>query len=129
MYTTIETKQIQISEEIFDTIPFEDGQSIFHGIYIAKKADDYINLYPTTFLEDKDTGARLQMLASFNMPISPVNHDFYYIGECLKFTLLFPKIPKHWKHFDFIEIAARGIPFVVENITRNDSGIYQLYLT
>jgi hypothetical protein len=129
MYTTIETKQIEISQEVFDTIPLEDGQTVFHGTYFATKPDDYINLYPTTFLENKDTGARLQMLASFKMPISPVNHDFYYIGESLKFTLLFPKIPKHWKQFDFIEIAAKGIPFVVKNITRNDSGIYKLELT
>jgi len=122
--------EINISplDQIYDSL-HEEGQTIVHCRYVSKTKyinGGWVNIHPTTFLVREDE--TLPLLHAENIPMAPGMHMFKRPGEIKHFTLIFPAIPKEWKAFSFIEECSSGAGFVVRNITRNDSGVYNIFL-
>ena len=107
----------------------EDSQTTVFCNYISKtkyKNGGWVNIYPTTYLvNDNET---LPLLHAVNIPIAPDKHHFQKAGQYKRFALIFPALPKSWKSFDFVESCTSNEGFLVENISRNDSGIYEIDL-
>jgi hypothetical protein len=122
--------EINISplDQIYDSL-HEEGQTIVHCRYVSKTKyinGGWVNIHPTTFLvRNEET---LPLLHAENIPMAPSMHMFKRPGEIKHFTLIFPAIPKEWKAFSFIEECSSGGGFVVRNMTRNDSGVYNIFL-
>jgi len=122
--------EINISplDQIYDSL-HEEGQTIVHCRYVSKTKyinGGWVNIHPTTFLVREDE--TLPLLHAENIPMAPGMHMFKRPGEIKHFTLIFPAIPKEWKAFSFIEECSSSAGFVVRNITRNDSGVYNIFL-
>jgi hypothetical protein len=122
--------EINISplDQIYDSL-HEEGQTIVHCRYVSKTKyinGGWVNIHPTTFLVREDE--TLPLLHAENIPMAPGMHMFKRPGEIKHFTLIFPVIPKEWAAFSFIEECSSGGGFVVRNLTRNDSGVYNIFL-
>lgn len=122
--------EINISplDQIYDSL-HEEGQTIVHCRYVSKTKyinGGWVNIHPTTFLVREDE--TLPLLHAENIPMAPGMHMFKRPGEIKHFTLIFPAIPKEWAAFSFIEECSSGAGFVVRNMTRNDSGVYNIFL-
>jgi len=132
MNRTISNPGVSIDDSILHellTMECEDSQTIVFCNYISKTKyinGGWINIHPTTYLVNESES--LQMLYAMNVPVAPRKHQFQKSGEYKRFALIFPPIPKSWKHFDFIESCSSGDGFYVDNISRNNSGIYEIYL-
>jgi hypothetical protein len=107
----------------------EEAQTIIQCEYSAPKATSTLNIYSTTYLINRSSGAKLRMLSAFNIPYAPYKHDFYAVGERLNFTLIFPRLPEGWEQFDLVEITRVDDPLVCRGILRNSSGVYQIMFT
>ena len=108
-----------------------EAQTLVHCRYVSKEKyrnGGWINIYPGTFLVNPDTRDRLALVQAYQVPISPARHYFKQAGQLKQFTLLFPPVPRFWQRFHLLEIADKGGGFRVTNITRNDSGVYQVEL-
>lgn len=109
-----------------------EGQTLVHCKYVSKdkyKNGGWVNIYKTTFLVNPDTKDMLAMAQAFHVPVSPARHFFKQAGQLKQFTLLFPRIPKHWKRFHLLEVADKGGGFRVSDIARNERGVYHIELS
>jgi hypothetical protein len=105
----------------------EEAQTLVHCNYVSKRKytnGGWVNIYPTTFLVHENEV--IPMLYAVNIPIAPNIHVFKSAGELKQFTLIFPPIPKEWYSFSLIENCNDHEGFVVINIERNDSGVYEV---
>lgn len=106
--------------------PELEGQTIIHIRYFAPSYYEnggWVCINPTTFLIGPD-GSCLRMLAAYNIPLSPQKFHFQHADQCLRFTLLFPKVPEGWKQFMMTEECASGSGFVIRDIDVNRDGVY-----
>ena len=85
----------------------------------------WCNIHLTAYIQDAITGNKLSMISSLNIPVAPARHYFKCFNDSLTFILVFPKIPKSWVVFDFIE-GHDKTSFTSYGILRNDSGIYRI---
>jgi len=119
---------ISPADQIYDSL-HEEGQTIVHCLYVSKTKyvnGGWVNIHPTTFLvRNEET---LPLLHAENIPMAPSMHMFKRPGELKNFTLIFPAIPKEWDQFSLIEECSSGGGFVAKNLSRNDSGVYQVSL-
>ena len=112
-----------ISEEI--------GNTFIHCSYISNPKyinGGWINIWPTTYLFHKPTGAHIMLLHAINIPLGPAQYHFEKAGQLINFTLIFPVIPKNWQDFTLKEISDSPSGFIVEGLLRNNSGIYRVTL-
>jgi hypothetical protein len=126
--TTFVEINISPADQIYDSL-HEEGQTIVHCRYVSKTKyinGGWVNIHPTTFLVREDE--TLPLLHAENIPMAPGMHMSKKPGEIKHFTLIFPAIPKEWAAFSFIEECRSGGGFVVRNMTRNDSGVYNIFL-
>lgn len=130
--TTKENHSVNIDLSIIEKVKekfHEEGQTIVHCLYVSKTKyvnGGWVNIHPTTFLvRNEET---LPILHAENIPMAPGMHLFKRPGELKHFTLIFPAIPKEWEQFSLIEKCSSGGGFVVKNLSRNDSGVYQVSL-
>ncbi len=115
----------------FNLLTEEEGFTIVHCNYVSKPIyinGGWINIRPTTYLVNKLTSERLELLHVINVPVSPAKHYFRKEGELLNFTLLFKKVPEHWTQFDLIEKTGDGSGFHKYGIMRNGVGVYRVSL-
>lgn len=133
MANTILKENVQIDESLLEdwlAKEKEDAQTTIFCSYLSKPKyinGGWVNIYPTTFLvNDNDT---LSLLHAVNIPLAPDKHHFEKAGQLKRFVLIFPAIPKNWNSFDFVESCSSGAGFVVKNVARNNSGIYEIMLT
>jgi hypothetical protein len=133
-HTTI--KQNPVIQIDIDTINqlnesfHEEGQTVVHCNYISKRKyinGGWVNIYPTTYLVNNNS--KLQMLHAENIPVAPSCYIFRNAGELKQFTLFFPVIPKDWEQFSMVEQCDSNDGFVVKNIKRNNSGVYELAIS
>lgn len=107
----------------------EESQTIIYCNYFApEKYDDggWVNINTTTFLINEKTGNKLKLIHVENVPVAPQRHHFSKTGEKIRFTLIFQGIPKSWERFSLSETALFGDGFVVKNILKNSTGIYEI---
>ena len=109
-----------------------EGQTLVHCKYVSQdkyQNGGWVNIYQSTYLVNSDTNDMLVMAQAYNVPISPAKHYFKQAGQLKQFTLVFPRVPKHWKRFHLLEVADSGGGFRVSDITRNESGVYHVQLS
>lgn len=83
----------------------------------------------------------IKMLNAINIPISPEKFLFKKFGDSLKFTLIFPSIPKSWGIFNLIERKQERSKFdfktqilhevkglYINTIIRNNTGVYKVII-
>jgi hypothetical protein len=85
----------------------------------------WVNVHKTSFLINSASNERLEMLHAIGIPFVPDRHLLKNFGDSLQFTLVFPKIPKHWDLFHFREKTS-GEHLKTNGIKRNSSGIYRV---
>ena len=124
--TTIVKIDIATIEKIKEAFP-EDGQTIVHCSYVSKNKyanGGWVNIYPTTYLVHQKE--KIQLLHADNIPMAPQIHAFKNAGELKHFTLIFPPVPNDWETFSLIEKSESHSGFIVANIKRNNSGVYEI---
>jgi hypothetical protein len=63
-----------------------------------------------------------------DIPYAPQKHFLQCAGDFLRFTLIFPALPKECKTFDFIEeCSERGLS--ARGIIKRESGIYKVQVS
>lgn len=108
----------------------EEGMTVVHCSYVSKKKyvnGGWVNIYKTTYLLGPDR-AELGLVHAENIPLAPGRHMFSKAGELKRFSLYFPLVPKSWDRFDLVERTRTSDGFLVSDIRRNDSGIYEVNL-
>lgn len=121
-------RKVKINEEARIQLlsdPEEESQVVLHFIYRTKLVKTTIRIWNSTFLCDCDSSHRSALVHSENIAIYPVWMDVY-ASKPVHFTLIFKGLPKSCTKFDFIEDIPEPGGFVVRNIARNDSDIYNL---
>jgi hypothetical protein len=83
----------------------------------------WLNIFPTTYLINRETGKMLRMEFASDIPVAPKCHFFPKVNEQIRFTLIFPKLPADWQTFTLIEESERENPLVKFDIKRNKFGV------
>ncbi len=87
-----------------------------------------IRIWRTTFLVDKITGSKAELLHAENITYAPVwtivPRHFNYT-----FLLIFSSLPKSCKVFDLVEEISQPGNFYIPGILRNESDVYHVDLT
>lgn len=91
-------------------------------------SDWWVNINLGSYLLNKNTEERLIMIHVIYIPISPKKYYLKTFGESLSFTLIFPQIPNNWASFDFIENSNNSGGLRINNILRNDTGVYHVII-
>ena len=110
----------------------EEPFTLLHCKYITSPKYPngwWINIYKTSYLKHTASNETIEMLHAIGIPYAPKKHYLQKFGDALNFTLVFPKIPKHWDNFNFTEICAGEDGLRIKNIKRNNSGIYRVRIT
>jgi hypothetical protein len=86
-----------------------------------------IRIWKSTFLVDKDSMARSQLVHAENISIAP---QWTQIpdGVTYNFLLIFSALPKSCRTFDLVEDIPQPGGFHVANIARNDTDVYHIDL-
>ena len=103
------------------TLEEEERQTIVHCTYQPEMA---VRIWPSTFLIEKESGRKVKLITAFNITFAP-EWTFALNGNN-KFTLIFEGLSKGCTMFDLMEIIPLPDPFVVRNIARNKSDVYQV---
>jgi hypothetical protein len=109
----------------------EEGATYVHCMYISPFEyvfGGWVNIWPTTFIVDAESGEKMQMSHAIGVPLNPSRHFFKRCGEQKWFTLIFPKMPKDWRQFHLIEYANGKESFQVKDIARNQTDVYKVTL-
>lgn len=131
MSTTIITRpRVEIESDLLAEMKNqinEAGQVILHILYSTPIGmPSYIRIWPTTYLFDKDSPHKSELVHAENITYYP------YWYECLPgkkyyFSLIFSGLPKSCTRFDFVEQCTnQSGAFEVRNIDRNQSDVYFL---
>lgn len=127
---TIITKP-KIAPEIFTELQEkfeEEKQVIVHCCFPNDYLDgNLVRIWPSTFLVDKFTGFRSQLLFWENISMFPYWTEVPPVKE-YQFTLVFSGLPKNCMIFDFVEEIPQEGGFLVTDIERNDSDVYTIKL-
>lgn len=85
-----------------------------------------IRIWPSTYLFSKDGKRLSRLVKSFNIGIYPT---WSYIPRSgCTFTLIFESLPKDVSTFDLVEVIPEPGEFVIRDITRNNSDVYNLQI-
>lgn len=111
-----------------DTKFEEEKQVIVHcGFQNNYLIGNLVRIWRTTFLVDKFTGHRSQLLFWENISMFPYWTEVPPVKEYW-FTLIFSGLPKDCKLFDFVEEIPQEGGFLVTDIDRNESDVYTIKL-
>jgi hypothetical protein len=112
-------------EEILSQVR-EEGVVIVHCSYTSEFGES-IRIWNSTFLIDKGSGSRSEMLHALNITIAPVWMAVPG-GTTARFTLIFAALPKTCEIFDLFEDIPQSGGFMVQGIRRNKSDVYNVVI-
>ena len=130
-YDTLKYSKIEVSNDLLSSFE-EEGFTYLHCTYITSPkyvSGWWVNMHQTSYLTTGKGDEKLTMLNAMNIPLAPKKHYFKKFGDSLKFTLIFPAVPKQWKVFDFVEDCAGSDGLNIKNITRNSTGVYKVFIS
>ena len=89
--------------------------------FLYKSPNHYINggwvqMHDCAFIRPVGSEQRHRLVQAINIPIAPQKHYFKRCGEHLRYTLLFPALPKSTRKIDIIEKEAAGTYFNFYNV-------------
>jgi len=106
----------------------EEKQIIVHCRCDSKgRENDKVRIWKTTYLIDKESGGKSNLLFAFNISFYPI-WDILPLNGSKRFTLVFGPLPKNCKIFDLIEVTDDSGAFVSYGIPRNGEDVYHLDL-
>jgi hypothetical protein len=76
----------------------------------------WVQMDRNCFIRPVGCNTRYTLIQAINIPIAPTKHYFNRSGEYLRYTLLFPALPKSTRKIDIIEKEAIGTYFNFYNI-------------
>jgi hypothetical protein len=105
----------------------EKRQVIVHCRYHSPSAGMQIRIWPTTYLLDNHSNHKSQLIHAYNITWYPVWKSIP--KGVTNFTLIFPGLPSTCSSFDLFEdCASQGGGFFKQNIQRNKSDVYTIWL-
>ena len=126
----LQLPEIEISEETLielDEFSFEEGQVTVHCSIAGDELGILARIWPTTFLVDKSSGYRSQLVHKEGITFYP-NWTPVPANSALKFSLIFSPLPKTCIQFDLLEDIPQSGGFLVSNIQRNNSDVYNVWI-
>lgn len=108
-----------------DPSTLEDSHVYVHCYFNNSKEDMLIRIWKTTFLVDKASGTKSQLLHAENISIAPVWTQVP-IRQSYSFLLIFGGLPKSCKQFDLVEEISQPGGFFIGNISRNQTDVYHV---
>ncbi len=99
-----------------------ERQTIVHCTYNPEAA---VRVWPNTFLVEKESGRRAKLITAYNISFAP-EWTFGNTNNC--FTLIFEGLSKGCSVFDLVEDIPLPDPFVVKDIARNKTDVYNVNL-
>ncbi|HXB41321.1 MAG TPA: hypothetical protein VNZ49_12315 [Bacteroidia bacterium] len=100
----------------------KERQTVVHCTYNPLAA---VRVWPSTFLIEKESGRMAKLITAFNISFAP-EWTFGSTNNC--FTLVFEGLSKGCAFFDLVEDIPLPAPFVVKNIPRNKTDVYNVML-
>lgn len=122
--------EIKISEAIKEELKGltdEEGQVIVHVTYQCSGLGEGIRIWPTTYLVPLSGEHKSKLVTIQNISLAPFWTILYRSGE-YRFTLVFTPLPKDCKIFHLWEDIDQPGGFLIRNIQRNDTDIYEVDL-
>jgi len=126
MPSIITKPKVDIDQSILDqvaTMTETEGQVIVHCIVGATRYPSYIRIWPTTYLFDRHSAHRSDLVYAENISYYPQWQEVP-VGKGSHFTLIFSKLPKSCRVFDLREVIPASHPFEVLDIQRNQTDVY-----
>lgn len=117
------TKTKTRSKKATKTLESTERQTIVHCVYNPEMA---VRVWPGTFLVEKESGKRIKLITAFNISFAP---EWTYGNENNVFTLVFGGLSKGCSMFDLLEDIPLPDPFVVKNILRNRTDVYEVKIS
>ena len=110
-----------------DPSTMEDSFVYVHCHFNNTSDDMLIRIWSTTFLVDRDSAARSQLIHAENISYAPLWTIIPQKGD-FAFLLIFGGLPKSCLVFDMIEEIAQPGGFHIKNIKRNETDVYHIDL-
>ncbi len=107
----------------------ETGRAFIHCTFTSQPEyidGGWLNIFPTTYLVNRESGKKLRMEFAFGFPVAPKYHFFRKVNEQIRFTLIIPKLPADWQTLTLIEESERENSLVKFDIKRNRFGVYKI---
>ena len=123
MSTEVKEKKQSKKKTVAKTQTSKERQTIVHCTYNPEAA---VRVWPSTFLIEKEGGRRVKLITAFNISFAP-EWTFGNTNNC--FTLVFEGLSKGCSCFDLVEDIPLPDPFVVKNINRNKTDVYNVNIT
>jgi hypothetical protein len=108
-----------------DPATLEDSYVYVHCYFHNTSQDMLIRIWKTTFLIDKSSGSKSQLVHAENISIAPVWTQIPNQGT-YSFLLIFTGLPKSCKLFDLVEDIPQPGGFFFQNIARNETDVYHV---
>ena len=103
----------------------EDSFVYVHCYFNNTSDDMLIRIWKTTFLVDKASAAKSQLVHAENISIAPVWTQVPP-RKMYSFLLIFAGLPKSCKSFDLVEEISQPGGFHIANIIRNETDVYHI---
>ncbi len=131
MPSIITKPKVDISEDLLaelETFVQTEGQVIVHCLlYSTVKTGTLVRIWPTTYLFDKDSPHRSELVTAENICYYPTWQQVAP-GKVAHFTLIFSALPRACSSFDLVEVIPQLNGFNAPNIQRNDTDVYYVRL-
>ncbi len=105
----------------------EDSFVYVHCSFDNSWKDALIRIWKTTFLVDRGSGAKSQLIHAENISIAPL-WTIIKDNSTHNFILIFSALPKSCTVFDLIEEIPQPGGFLVKDIQRNPRDVYHVTL-
>jgi hypothetical protein len=103
----------------------DDSYVYVHCHYHNGADDMLIRIWRTTYLIDRTTSTKNQLIHAENITLAPL-WTMVPGRSMFNFLLIFGGLPKACKHFDLLEEIAQPGGFHVRNIPRNEKDVYHV---
>jgi hypothetical protein len=127
MTAPVKERKDKVNEEPVNETDYqveEEKQIIFHCRFDAPGNEDaLIRIWPTTYLIDRASDYKSDLLFAYNISFYPV-WDLIPVNSTKKFTLVFGGLPKSCKVFDLVEITNNWDGFTSKGIVRKKEDVY-----
>lgn len=108
-----------------DSSTLEDSFVYVHCYFRNKWENMLIRIWKTTFLVDRFSAGRSQLIHAENISMAPIWTQIPD-GGVYSFLLIFSGLPKSCKQFDLVEEISEPGGFFIQNISRNETDVYHI---